>query len=662
LGSSPWLRQWLLVTAVAAPIISAMDAALLQRTRSLFTGGFLSVTHLDTPQRVLLFASSSLIIDAAVGGLLAAVAMFVLASLRARRVTVLAGGFMAAIGPLAVSNVIAYELFRYLGGTFDMALMFDLTGRSIAEMFAVSSAHVLVPATVVVASTVAAAGTLWVLNRTASPIAARPVLRVLSAPFIAAAVAAITMLMAVSVSEAVANGLLRKPSGQILASTINVVTDVDGDGYGLIGNSRDPDLFDAAVAPYAPDHPGNGVDEDGVAGDLPGHAPRYEERLVYPTGWQRKPDVILVVLESFRADLLGARHDGREITPVLNRLAQAGASSPQAYSHNGYTVQSRYHMLAGTMTARAGAVTLVDDFQSNGYVVGYFSGQDESFGDDAYRVGFDRADVRYDARSDPSRRYSTHTTPGSLAVPQQAVLEQVERFLGDPRTNGRPMFLYVNFEDTHFPYTHDGIDTLVSSTRLPRQAIAPENRAELWATYVNTAANVDRAVGQVLDAVRQRRGTGAAVIVTADHGESLYDEGFLGHGYGLNDVQTRVPLVVANLPMRIEEPIGHADLRAALTHALTVPLDAGSTPTIVASARPLLQYLGDLRRPRQAALLHGGRRFIYDFRANRVRAWDDTWRAPGAMNAEDRSVFERLIHQWEWINLSLRNTPAVTDE
>ena len=49
----------------------------------------------------------------------------------------------------------------------------------------------------------------------------------------------------------------------------------------------------------------------------------------------------------------------------------------------------------------------------------------------------------------------------------------------------------------------------------------------------------------------------------ADHGESLFDEGFLGHGYALNDAQTRIPLIVSGLPLRLVEPFGQVDLRDA---------------------------------------------------------------------------------------------------
>jgi arylsulfatase A-like enzyme len=649
-----FLKPWALVTLAAASMISAADALLLERSRGLFTGGFLSVDHLQGSGAIAAFIVLSILVDAAAAGLLAGLAMFVLARWRARTPAVIAGGFLLATGPLVAAQILEFQLVRFLGTGFDLALMFDLTGRSVGEMLAVSASHLLIPALLLAGASLLAAGVIWIINKAPAAVFAPPPLRVLAVPVLVLIGACLALTVAVSRSASLENGLLRKPSGQALRVIVSSASDVDRDGFGLIGAPADPDPFNGRVFPYAADIPGNGIDENGLAGDLPPDAPQYPETPVPQGAWLRTPDVVLFGLESFRADLVGASHDGQPVTPALNALAARGLSSGQAFSHNGYTVQSRFHLFAGTLTARAGARTLVDDFLAQGYVVGYFSGQDESFGSDDYRVGFDRAHVASDARSDIGRRYSTFATPGSLAVPAQVVQERIEAFLTERAGDPRPMFMYVSFEDTHFPYAHRGIETLVSDVRLPRDQIVPEQRTALWATYVNTAANVDRAIGAVLDRVRQVRGRDPAVVITADHGESLFDHGFLGHGYGLNDVQTRVPLIVVDLPMRVPEPFSHIDLRSALNAALMVSSEAAAMPVTEPTDRPVFQYLGDLRRPRQIAWYRGGARFIYDFRSGGVQAWDEGWRVPADLTPAEYAEFERLIHQWEWINLARR--------
>jgi hypothetical protein len=638
-----FFRPWALVTLAAASMITAADALLLERSRGLFSGGFLSVDHLEGGGAIAGFLTLSLLTDAAVAGLLAAIAMYVLGRWRMRTPAVIAGGFLLAIAPLVAAQILEFELVRFLGTGFDLALMFDLTGRSVGEMLAVSASHLLVPALVLAAASLVAGGVLWAINKAPAAPFPAPTLRVLLVPALLLVVACIALTLAVSASASLENGLLRKPSGQALGAIVAGATDVDRDGFGLIGALADPDPFNRRVFPYAPDIPGNGIDEDGLAGDLPPDAPKYPEAAVPDGAWLRTPDVVLIRLETFRGDLVGAKQDGVPITPTMDALATQGVSSRQAYSHNGYTVQSRFHLLAGTLTARTGARTLVDDFLAKGYVVGYFSGQDESFGGEEYRVGFDRAHVAYDARADIDRRYSTFATPGSLAVSAEIVQERIDAFLADRVDDPRPMFVYVSFEDTHFPYTHKGIESLVSDVRLARDRIAPDQRTALWATYVNTAANVDRAIGTVLERIRQVRGRDPAVVITADHGESLFDEGFLGHGHALNDVQTRVPLVVANLPMRVPEPFSHIDLRSALNAALTVAPEAAATPVFAPTDRPVFQYLGDRRRPRQIAWYRAGARFIYDFRTGGVQAWDEGWRPPSQLAPAEYAEFDRLI-------------------
>src|SRR5690606_14408514 len=116
----------------------------------------------------------------------------------------------------------------------------------------------------------------------------------------------------------------------------------------------------------------------------------------------------------------------------------------------------------------------------------------------------------------------------------------------------------------HFPYHHGEMEAIVSARSVAQSQIAPSRRADVLAMYYNAAANVDRAVGATLENITRALTRAPAVIVTSDHGESLFDEGFLGHGYALNDVQTRIPLVVRGLPMEIREPFGQVDLRDAL--------------------------------------------------------------------------------------------------
>ena len=652
--AGPRVRLWAGATGLGAAIVTSADAVLLERSKGFFRGGFLSVDYLEGPGQVLLFVVASLVVDATVIGLVIALVGSLLRATRLHIQARVAAGLLLAVGGLLAFDAASYRILQFLGGAFDLQLVLDLVDGQLSEILAVSSSQLLAPLLVAVTGCAAVAAVVVILHRHAirssRPGGREPAL----APVLLAIVGSATLGVAATSSDVLENGLLRKPTGQLLAATLNQITDIDRDGYGVVGRSSDPDPFNAGVYPYAVDIPGNGVDEDGVGGDLPAAQAPITDQVIPAAPWTGRPDVVLFVLESFRADVVGARFDGRSVTPVLDALGARGLSSAAAYSHNGYTVQSRFHLFTGTLAGAPGAQSLIDDFKSHGYRVGYFSGQDESFGGSQYAIGYARADVATDARSDRGKRYSTSTTPGSLAVPMGVVTAHVRTFL-ESLPRDVPMFLCVNFHDTHFPYTHDGIEALTTAGRLSREDIVPAQREGLRATYLNTAANVDREIGRVLDAVRTARGRDPGVIVTSDHGESLFDEGFLGHGYGLNDAQTRVPMIIADLPARLPEPMAQSDLRGVLLDALGSVAPQERPVRVARGEASLFQYLGNLSRPREIAFVRSNGRILYDFRTGRGRVGSGAWTSLPAMAERDHEQVMELIRYWERIQLTRRH-------
>jgi glucan phosphoethanolaminetransferase (alkaline phosphatase superfamily) len=653
-AAAPWLLRWAGVAAAAAVSATAFDAILLQIRRSYFTGGFLASDVVTSPAEAVAFFVGSILTDLAVTAVIVWIALSFFGRLGVRRYLAIAAAFVLALVPILVTDFIEYQLITYLGDAFDLQLLFDLTGRNADEVLAVSSGHLSRLAWMAAAAAVPALLVLWVAARRlrshTDGVGRLPLWPSLLATIAVFVGSTITMTALRSSSDVLDNGLRRKPAGIFLGSVVEAASDFDGDGYGVLGRPDDPSLFDEHVRPYAVDVPGNGIDEDGIGGDLPSGLEPYREE-VGTAAWQSKPDVVLVVLESFRADIRGEHVAGKAVTPVLDGLAANGIAPVHAYSHNGYTVQSRRHIFTGS-SADIRSDTLIDDFKRQGYEVAYFSGQDESFGGPSQGIGFERADVSYDARADRARRYSEFTTAGSLAVSYAVVQERVTAFL-DTRRTERPLFLYVNFHDTHFPYHHREIRPLIDAPIVPPSAIVPDRANEVRQMYMNTASNVDRAIGEILVHARRTLGRDPGVIVLSDHGESLFDEGFLGHGYSLNDAQTRIPLVISNLPLAIEEPFAQADLRDAIGAALAKPANPEGKPTLARNeSRTVFQYLGLIRRPAQIAFTGLSGRVIYDFREGKARIGNDEWQSPDDLNAEPRALFLQLIQTWERMMLA----------
>lgn len=638
----------LALTVVGAAVVTAVDAILLALRRDFFTGGFLAVDSAATWPLRLAFACGSLAMDATCVGFGVLLATWAASRLRWGRAARTGLAFLLGTAPLVVASLVQYELLARLGDAFDLGLMFDLVGRKPVEFVAVASAQMLGVVLALVVGAGTAAVLLGLVNRR-FPAGAIGSPRVRTWGWWAAGflvVIALTTSMRLY-DDALDNGLRRKPAGQVLGAVVTSTTDVDRDGYGLLSRPSDPAPFDARVYPYAVDIPGNGVDEDGVGGDLPTATTVAQDAL--PTRFVQSPPVVVIMLESFRADLVGRRDEGRPVTPVLDALAATGTIIP-AFSHNGYTVQSRFHLFTGRLSGQGRPGTLLEDFRRNGYELAYFSGQDESFGGSEYDVGAEAADIFYDARQDVARRYTRFTTAGSLGVSSAVVLERVEAYLAR-RQQSKPLFLYVSFYDTHFPYTHDGIATLVDATRVSQSDIQPARKDDLHRMYRNTAANVDKAVGELLQLVARHVDQPPVTIVLADHGESLFDEGFLGHGYAINDVQTRIPLIVSGVTLHTCAPIGQADVRAALTSALALEPAAEGTPALPCASPRVFQYLGSIDRPRQIAFTDGESRVWWDFRARRGRVAGGPWLPERDLSTADRERVLAVVHFWERLRL-----------
>lgn len=646
-GRTRW-DGWLPLSLAGTLVVTAIEAFLIERRYAVFAGGFLAETPLDDTSSRVAFLLWSALADFAIVGLLAGLALRVCLRTRlspaARRFLV----FAMSVTPLLAYDVLSYQLLNYLGGSFDLLLMFDLVGGRVSEFAAVGAGRLLPPLAMLGAAAAAIALVTWTLQRQSRP-DSRLMQRVVAPPvsllvlIVLAAMATLTAVRASSLE--MNNSLRRKSSAQGMAHIVTRATDVDRDGYGIGMRPADSAPFDGAVHPYATDVAGNGVDENGVGGDLPLRAAAAPPERAVP--WLSTPDVVFVLLESVRGDVIGATLNGQAVTPTLDALQARGGAARRAYSHNGFTYQSRYHLLTGRMLPGGDRSSLIDDFKANRYQVGYFSGQDDSFGGPELAVGYERADVFFDARQAVERRYTQFTTPGSLAVPAAVVNEHALEFIkaADPQ---RPLFLYVNYHDTHFPYHHDGMAPLLNATPLSASAIAPEKAVQLRATYLNTLANVDRSLGALLLALQEKRQRSPAVIVTSDHGESLFDEGFLGHGYALNEAQTRVPLIVAGLPLALSEPSGHTDIRRAVHRAL-VNTPASDRPQFVDDASHVtFQYLGsDVLQPRQIAFTALGGRTLYDFRTEQVRGEDGRWQSAAEAGARETGDWLPLLHFWE---------------
>ncbi|HTU13529.1 MAG TPA: sulfatase-like hydrolase/transferase [Allosphingosinicella sp.] len=461
--------------------------------------------------------------------------------------------------------------------------------------------------------------------------------------WLALLVATPLVLFAVNRVDDARAALTRFNSVAAVSFVLEQATDFDRDGYSFYSYPLDRQPFDGSRHPYALDIPNDGIDQDGLAGDFTfqGAAPPPQTPAI---AGERKPNVILIVLESVRADSLGRRVDGRPLTPVLDAMAASGSAAPRAYSHVGFTTASLQSLFTGTLAPVDDRQSLVRDFLANGYRVATVSGQAEDFGDTARLVGLRRGQVFVDGTMLKDQRSGAFSAPASVNIDGKVLLREFDRRLGDPAGWAQPTFLYVNLQTAHFPYYNEGMDQILPGSPIPRGEIGIGNRDWVTRTYLNAIAYNDRIIGAFVERLR-RLGVleNSIVIVTADHGESLFDDGFLGHGHMLNDQQTRIPFIMSRAGVAMPAVMGLENMRAVI-------LRAAGAAVPPAPDRPVFQFLGSLDRPGAIGTVDArGRRLIFDFFQETLRdeASGRSWRyADLAQGSPEKSAADALLNDW----------------
>lgn len=233
-------------------------------------------------------------------------------------------------------------------------------------------------------------------------------------------------------------------------------------------------------------------------------------------------NVLIVTVDTLRADRVGVYGATNVATPNIDALAREGAWAPQADAHVPLTRPSHVSLFTGRYPAEHGirdnvAPTLGSDvpllserFQREGFATAAFIASVVLEKQSGLARGFDL--------------YSDRFAPGSDRKPgDEVVAEAIDWMKGKPR-----FFAWVHLYDPHAPYVPPG-----------RYAAEYAGRP-----YDGTVAWSDELVGRLVDALRQAGALDhTLVIVTSDHGEALGDHGEDVHGYFVYEATLRVPLI-----------------------------------------------------------------------------------------------------------------------
>lgn len=393
------------------------------------------------------------------------------------------------------------------------------------------------------------------------------------------------------------------------------------------------------------------------------------DRFTPPTREARaegRRDVVLVTIDTLRADVLGAYGDARGLTPALDRLAAEGVTFTRAYASSSWTVPTVASLTTGLYAhehgVEKGAVAsrevvgqealgrdvdvLAERMQALGLRTYGYTTNIHLAPELGYDQGFDRyQNVRFEEADD--------------------VLAAVRGWAPELAAGASPFFLWAHYFDPHDTYraAQPWFDDLLAEAgpqvakareakgfkkrvrswagrpgkalwKAKRKLDNPVDLAILRALYGSEVRYTDEWVRRMLASLGE--GTPPIVVITADHGEELYDAKGTGHRHTLREELVHVPLIVwapglVPAGVRVDTPVSLVNLLPTLVRLAGGDAEAAEGGTSGRDLAPLW---------RGEAWEGGGFPLSVETKNGRIDAWiDGTWklvrRADGGVRLYD---------------------------
>ncbi len=277
-----------------------------------------------------------------------------------------------------------------------------------------------------------------------------------------------------------------------------------------------------------------------------------------------KPNILLITIDTLRPDHLGCYGDKAVQTPAIDALAARGGLFTRAFAHTPSTLPSHASILLGrtpnghgvhdnsNFIVRGNLDSLAAWLKARGYATAAFVGAfplDSRFG---LTAGFDVYDDSYGTQGTRAETF--------VERPASAVVAKALAWL---RNRPAPWFAWIHCFDPHQPYD------------------PPEPFRTRYAAnpYDGEIASVDAALGSLFaDLAARGLDRRTAVVLTADHGESLGEHGEATHGYFAYNATLHVPLIVAlpgGKPARVSADVSHIDIFPTIADILGQPAPQG---------------------------------------------------------------------------------------
>lgn len=281
---------------------------------------------------------------------------------------------------------------------------------------------------------------------------------------------------------------------------------------------------------------------------------------------EAEPNVILITIDTVRADHLGCYGDKQAQTPNIDAFAAHAVRCANAFTPVPITLPSHTCIMTGMFPLstgmhdfsgnklRADSMTLARLLQEHGYSTAAFVGAevlDSRFG---LNQGFETYYDHFEFSPLSELNLDEIERPGD-----QVVNLAIDWLRSNPR---RPIFLWIHLYDAHFPYR-------------PHEPYATRFRAH---PYDGEIAFVDAQIGRLFSFLREKdMYNGSVIALAADHGEGLGEHGEKNHGFFIYNSTLHVPLILhipGAKPRVVDDSASLVDVMPTILQVLGIPIPA----------------------------------------------------------------------------------------
>ncbi len=350
------------------------------------------------------------------------------------------------------------------------------------------------------------------------------------------------------------------------------------------------------------------------AGESDAEAPSYVSPvwsgpLMYSTEAEKeadRPNVVLISLDTLRADHLGCYGYDRDTSPNIDKFAEDGFLFEHAIASSSWTLPSHASVFTGLHPSVHGAIlfpfgppigqaetTLAEHARQHGYLTAAYT---EGVWVRA-ALGFAQGFERYS--DGPYSGGGWAHFPGTAAKTFNAALEWVREY------GEHPFFLFVHTYQTHGPYAPPGrfatmfdsdytgpVGKTIMVPHASAKSFTNADKVHTVALYDGEIAYTDEVVGGFLNKLEQMGVLdNTVVVIFSDHGEEFWEHGDIRHGKTLYEEQVRVPLIIRFAGP--EPPAGRVTRQVSLTDLYgTVAEILGITEDLPSDCMSLLPLVG----------------------------------------------------------------------